>query len=98
MVANILITLLHQFLFSHVDLLIILCFLSLLVIRVYDAVSGRELHDVQHKHDIETLDLSRSNSQRCISFTDKNHDLYVMQVSKNVTAPISIGNATLIAS
>ncbi|XP_019850408.1 PREDICTED: intraflagellar transport protein 80 homolog [Amphimedon queenslandica] len=62
------------------------------IIRVYDAVSGRELHDVQHKHDIETLDLSRSNSQRCISFTDKNHDLYVMQVLKNVTAPISIGS------
>lgn len=55
-------------------------------------MSGRELHDVQHKHDIEMIDLSRSNSQRYCAFTDKNHDLYVMQVSKNVTTPISIGN------
>ena len=63
-------------------------------IYFFDALSGRELSDpLRHKLEVDQLDLSRSGTQRLLAFTDKNHDLFVVQVRERTaeTTPTPIG-------
>ena len=63
-------------------------------IYFFDALSGRELSEsLHHKLEVDQLHLSRSGTQRLLAFTDKNHDLFVVQARDRTaeTTPTAIG-------
>lgn len=70
------------------------CCFHFIGICFFDALSGRELSDpLHHKLEVDQLDLSRSGTQRLLAFTDKNHDLFVIQARERTaeTTPTAIG-------
>jgi intraflagellar transport protein 80 len=73
------------------------------IIRFFDVSSGHEIGEpFKHVHEVEQVDISQSTvdrgSQKLLAFTDKNHDIFILDVKDKTRATGSVKIGSMVSS